>query len=311
MFVFPPPLRGRDERSSLLGVRVGGPHGDRRCGPPPPAAPALSELGAEIAIAKAKAAAGLAISDVRYAAVYDSFTITLAMLLEDLGLAGRGEAAARARSGYFGRDGEVPLNTHGGLLSYGHCGVGGAMAHLVETPSADDRPRRRPPGQGRHNCAASWRRRRAVVPCQHVSGEAAMSETPADRTQADWTQADWTQGDWTNGVEVIRYQACTACGEGAIFPPQFLHGLRRERACRQARERRGDCLRDLAGRACRDAGNARACALQHRAGRYRRRLSHDGAWRPRSCDRRSGQCPIRAVCRTPSPLFWKAKILKG
>ena len=27
----------------------------------------------------------------------------------------------------------MPLNTHGGLLSYGHCGVGGAMAHLVET----------------------------------------------------------------------------------------------------------------------------------------------------------------------------------
>ena len=97
------------------------------------AAPPLSELGAEIAIAKARAASGVAISDVRYAAVYDSFTITLAMLLEDLGLAGRGEAAARVRSGYFGCDGEVPLNTHGGLLSYGHCGVGGAMAHLVET----------------------------------------------------------------------------------------------------------------------------------------------------------------------------------
>src|SRR5262249_58976008 len=62
-----------------------------------------------------------------------SFTITLAMLLEDLGLARRGEAAARVRSGYFSRDGELPLNTHGGLLSYGHCGVGGAMAHLVET----------------------------------------------------------------------------------------------------------------------------------------------------------------------------------
>ena len=97
------------------------------------AAPALSELGAEISIAKAKQAAGVAISDVRYAAVYDSFTITLAMLLEDLGLAKRGEAAARVRAGYFGRNGEMPLNTHGGLLSYGHCGVGGAMAHLVET----------------------------------------------------------------------------------------------------------------------------------------------------------------------------------
>jgi acetyl-CoA acetyltransferase len=97
------------------------------------AAPPLSEFGAEIAIARAKADSGIAIADVRYAAVYDSFTITLAMLLEDLGLAGRGEAAARVRAGYFGRNGAVPLNTHGGLLSYGHCGVGGAMAHLVET----------------------------------------------------------------------------------------------------------------------------------------------------------------------------------
>ncbi|NVN87422.1 MAG: thiolase family protein [Rhodopseudomonas sp.] len=97
------------------------------------AMPPLSGLGAEIAVARAKAASGLAIPDVRYAAVYDSFTITLLMLLEDLGLAGRGEAAARARAGHFGRAGAMPLNTHGGLLSYGHCGVGGAMAHLVET----------------------------------------------------------------------------------------------------------------------------------------------------------------------------------
>ncbi len=97
------------------------------------AAPALSEFGAEISLARAKEASGVQISDIRYAAVYDSFTITLAMLLEDLGLAGRGEAAARVRAGYFGRDGTLPLNTHGGLLSYGHCGVGGAIAHLVET----------------------------------------------------------------------------------------------------------------------------------------------------------------------------------
>ena len=96
------------------------------------AAPALSDLGAEIAIARAKAASGLEISDVRYAAVYDSFTITLAMLLEDLGLAKHGEGAAMVRSGHFNRDGVMPLNTHGGLLSYGHCGVGGAMAHMVE-----------------------------------------------------------------------------------------------------------------------------------------------------------------------------------
>ena len=96
------------------------------------AAPPLSGLGAEIAIDRAKKATGIAISDVRYAAIYDSFTITLAMLLEDLGLAGRGEAAAKVRAGHFSQHGAMPLNTHGGLLSYGHCGVGGAMAHLVE-----------------------------------------------------------------------------------------------------------------------------------------------------------------------------------
>src|ERR1700676_1003528 len=97
------------------------------------AMPRLSELGAEISIARAKEASGMAISDVRYAAVYDSFTITLAMLLEDRGLAERGEAAARVRAGHFSRDGAMPLTPNGGLLSYGHCGVGGALAHRVET----------------------------------------------------------------------------------------------------------------------------------------------------------------------------------
>lgn len=97
------------------------------------AAPPLSEFGAAIALARAEAASGVGIADIKYAGVYDSFTITLAMLLEELGLAGRGEAAARVRAGHFSRGGDLPLNTHGGLLSYGHCGVGGAMAHLVET----------------------------------------------------------------------------------------------------------------------------------------------------------------------------------
>jgi acetyl-CoA acetyltransferase len=120
------------ERTGEIGVRVLGcaqAHTHQHV----TAAPALNQLGAEIAIARAKQQSGLGIPDVRYAAVYDSFTITLAMLLEELGLAGRGEAASRVRSGYFSRNGEMPLNTHGGLLSYGHCGVGGAMAHLVET----------------------------------------------------------------------------------------------------------------------------------------------------------------------------------
>jgi acetyl-CoA acetyltransferase len=93
----------------------------------------VSEVGAAAAFARARTKAGIELGDIRYAAVYDSFTITLTMLLEELGLAGRGEAAARARNGDFDIAGVLPLNTHGGLLSYGHCGCGGAMAHLIET----------------------------------------------------------------------------------------------------------------------------------------------------------------------------------
>ena len=96
------------------------------------AAPSLTEFGAGACAARALADAGRTLADVEHAAIYDSFTITLTILLEEIGLCGRGEAGSRARDGYFDHDGELPLNTHGGLLSYGHCGVAGAMAHLVE-----------------------------------------------------------------------------------------------------------------------------------------------------------------------------------
>lgn len=97
------------------------------------AAPSLTAFGAKEASVQALAQAGARLDDIGYAAIYDSFTITLTILLEEIGLAPRGAAGHLAREGHFSLDGKMPLNTHGGLLSYGHCGVGGAMAHLVET----------------------------------------------------------------------------------------------------------------------------------------------------------------------------------
>lgn len=93
----------------------------------------LTDLGAGHCTSRALQAAGRTLADVEIAGIYDSFTITLTMLLEEIGLAPRGRAGQWAREGRFGRDGAVPLNLHGGLLSYGHCGVAGAMAHLAET----------------------------------------------------------------------------------------------------------------------------------------------------------------------------------
>ena len=97
------------------------------------AAPSLTQFGAAPQWRRRCEAAGIKPADADYAAIYDSFTITLTILLEEIGLAPRGGAGKLARDGHFNHDGKLPLNTHGGLLSYGHCGVGGAMAHLVET----------------------------------------------------------------------------------------------------------------------------------------------------------------------------------
>ena len=96
------------------------------------AAASLIDYGAAAAVGRAEQASGCSRHAIDYAAIYDSFTITLTILLEEIGLAARGTAGAMARDGAFDPDGALPLNTHGGLLSYGHCGVGGAMAHLAE-----------------------------------------------------------------------------------------------------------------------------------------------------------------------------------
>jgi acetyl-CoA acetyltransferase len=119
------------ERTNAYGVRIIG-TGQAHTHQHVSAAPSLTHFGAAQSASRALSAARVSVGDIRYAGIYDSFTITLAILLEEIGLAARGESGARAREGYFNHDGALPLNTHGGLLSYGHCGVGGAMAHLVE-----------------------------------------------------------------------------------------------------------------------------------------------------------------------------------
>ncbi len=96
------------------------------------AAPSLLRTGAAASAGRALEQAGVAVGDLAYAAIYDSFTVTLALLLEELGLAPDGQAGRLAADGWFSPGGRLPLNTHGGLLSYGHCGVAGAMAHTVE-----------------------------------------------------------------------------------------------------------------------------------------------------------------------------------
>lgn len=92
----------------------------------------FADFGARRAATRAMAAAGVTVRDIDIAGIYDSFTITLALLLEEIGFAAPGAAGAMAADGQWATAGRLPINTHGGLLSYGHCGVGGGMAHVAE-----------------------------------------------------------------------------------------------------------------------------------------------------------------------------------
>lgn len=91
-------------------------------------APSLTTSGAHQSGAAAWAMAGLGPDDIDLLYLYDCFTITVLVLLEDLGFCERGEAAGLVESGAIGLGGTLPTNTHGGLLSYSN----GALLHVVE-----------------------------------------------------------------------------------------------------------------------------------------------------------------------------------
>jgi acetyl-CoA acetyltransferase len=63
------------------------------------------------------ASAGIGPRDIDVAEIYDCFTYSIIMALEGLGFCKRGEGGAYAASDAIKRSGELPTNTHGGLLS--------------------------------------------------------------------------------------------------------------------------------------------------------------------------------------------------
>jgi acetyl-CoA acetyltransferase len=63
--------------------------------------------------------------------LYDSFTITVLLALEDLGFAAKGEGGALVADGRLGPGGSLPTNTFGGGLSCLHPGMLGIFL-LVE-----------------------------------------------------------------------------------------------------------------------------------------------------------------------------------
>jgi len=93
--------------------------------------PTLTTTGTAVSGAKAMAMAGVTHEDVDLLMLYDSFTITTLLLIEDLGFCPKGEGGPFVEDGKLGPGGSLPTNTNGGGLSYTHPGMYG-MFLVVE-----------------------------------------------------------------------------------------------------------------------------------------------------------------------------------
>ena len=76
--------------------------------------------------------AGLGPNDMDMAQLYDCYTITVIIELEDGGFAPKGEGGAWVAETDVTYKGEFPINTHGGQLSFGQPGSAGGMSHVTE-----------------------------------------------------------------------------------------------------------------------------------------------------------------------------------
>ena len=93
----------------------------------------LSYSGAVWTGPLAFAEAGVKPSDIKYASIYDSFTITVVMQIEDLGFCKKGEGGKFVADGnLIAGSGKFPFNTDGGGLCNNHPANRGGMTKVIE-----------------------------------------------------------------------------------------------------------------------------------------------------------------------------------
>ena len=93
----------------------------------------LTYTGAVISGPIAFAEAGVTQADIKYASIYDSFTITVVETLEDLGFCEKGQGGRFVLDGALvAPDGKLPFNTDGGGLCNNHPSNRGGITKVIE-----------------------------------------------------------------------------------------------------------------------------------------------------------------------------------
>jgi hypothetical protein len=182
-----------------------------------------AQQGGPIAFAEAQVTP----QELDIAMIYDSFTITVATILEDLGFCKKGEYKDFAKGGRFRFDNPLKptLNTDGGGLSSNHPGMRGIFLLVLESvrqlrgestsqprtpaqrsPTATAAPRWEPLGRQRHPGQGLTRgQRRSTI----------MPDRPQPRFPEPNTQAYWEAAK--NGQ--LTYQTCNDCNT-VVFTPR-------------------------------------------------------------------------------------------
>ncbi len=121
----------RAKRTNHRPVAVTG-FGERLTHKTPTYSPDLPHTPVAAAAASAFAMSGLAPADMDMVQLYDCYTITALLTIEDSGFCGKGEGQAFLREHDLSYKGDFPCNTHGGQLGFGQAGLAGGMSHVVE-----------------------------------------------------------------------------------------------------------------------------------------------------------------------------------
>ncbi|WP_433503109.1 thiolase family protein [Pseudonocardia halophobica] len=95
-------------------------------------APSLTDTAIRRSADRAFTAAGVDRAAVGLASIYDCYTSTVLLSLEDAGFCAKGKAGAFVDAHDLTWRGDFPLNTHGGQLSFGQADVAGGMSHVTE-----------------------------------------------------------------------------------------------------------------------------------------------------------------------------------